>query len=124
MPLLAAIWIALLHLLAVTPAPRLVGAALVPVWSAHRGANAIPSHHGRASDEALRAPGPLPGLGVLRSAEPRPYAPPPYALPAALGQRPAGVVAGPRARSWQPSHAPSARGGILPYFPTAPPLQG
>ena len=121
MPLLAALWLALLHLLSATPAPRIAGAAAALV----RGTETTLSRRGPASgDEALRVPRPLPALGAVRPDAPLPHA------SAADGAVPvcwSGATIAPaveQAPAWHPSHAPSARGGLLGYFPTAPPLQG
>lgn len=124
MPLLAVLWLALLHLLAAAPAPRLAG-AVAAAWGTSQDAHATPSLRERPAphDEAIRAPRPLPALGALRSAAPRPPAPPPHGLAPALGRHDTVATGADSRTARQPSHAPAAR-GVLPYFPTAPPRQG
>ena len=148
MPLLAALWLALVHALTLTPSmrPEAVTAwslvAVAPDSSARRAATAddagraIGSSGTRAepnvrtgaphsSDEALRLAQPARSVSVARSTTPAVAGPPAAALvlaphlpDAALG------AAAVRARTLARSHAVSALGDVLPYFATAPPLRG
>jgi hypothetical protein len=113
MPVLAALWVALLHLLA-APAPRTAGVA-APARRVEWSVETAP---------ALRAPRPLPALGAVRSDAPRQTGPAPHGLAPAPWPRAAIRAVAARRAARQPSHASSARGGLLPYFPTAPPPEG
>jgi len=80
----------------------------------------------RSGDEGLRAPAPQPLQVVGRASDRRPDALRPLhglAAPARAWLR---VLPGTgwRGAARDVSHAAAARGGHLPYFPTAPPLQG
>ena len=115
MPLLAALWLALVALLA---APTALGESVA--------LRAAPAHR----EEALRAPRLVAAPGLVRveaprASAPRSHAPPaPGLAPAAAGPSASVATVAASRAARQPSHAPAARGGHLPYFPTAPPLQG
>ena len=116
MPLFVLLWLALLG---VVPAPATAVRAVAPV----------PVRAERHPEpEAIRAPATVRLAAARPAGQLTPVAPerhaPPFALAAAAGRR---DVAGAAARSTlarQLSHGVVARGGLLPYYPTAPPLQG
>ena len=131
MPLLAALWLALLGALAAAPTARSLGpaAAAVAAWSAtpadRPAAADEAARAGRPAREALRAARPVTAATAARAGSASGNGPVPVALasaPRLSGE--AAFAADVRARSRAASHAVAARGGVLPYFPTAPPLQG
>ncbi|MDF1504764.1 hypothetical protein [Roseisolibacter sp. H3M3-2] len=114
MELLLALWIALVQALTPAHAPS---ASVRLEAAADRGATAF-----------LRAERVAGTTAVTRVAEPTPVDGN-SASPALDGRRSAPIGASAAARValrrlGGPSHAPAAAGGVRPYFPTAPPLQG
>ena len=135
-PLLVALWIAVLHALAAL-APGAELPRVASVWPSLSGdgatarlasATAAPTAEQwvpRSGDEGLRAPAPQP-LRVVgrRTSDQRPDALRPFhALDTSAAWRRVLPDTGWRRAVTDASHAPAARGGHLPYFPTAPPLQ-
>lgn len=124
MTLLATLWLAVLHLLAAPAAgsergmPSSVSSGVT--WSA----DSALLHAPPARDEALRPPRPLPALRVARPAAPRAHAPPSQDASVAPVLRATVATVARQKVSSRPSHAHAARGGVLPYYPTAPPGQG
>lgn len=123
MPLLAALWLALLPLLA-APLPARGAVERASIRADLASPAAARRDDARRDDDVLRAPRPLPALGALRASAPRPPVPPAHgAAPTPWPRATVATVA-----EWwaarQPSHAPAARGGVLPYYPTAPPIRG
>lgn len=149
MPFLAALWLAILTALSTTPsvgsAATGVDRAAAPV--ARIAAGPLETARARAGDvadrigsgpgagvrrgvpapldEALRVARPVVDLAASRGARAAVHGPP-AAMCAAAARLSAGAAFArdARARALDTSHAVSARGDVLPYFPTAPPLQG
>ena len=129
MPLVVALWLALVHALAITTSIH--PSAVVAAWSGPtvgQGVTAEPRVRAGAAlapDEALRQALPVRSVSVARSTTPLLSGPPAAALATSprLPDAPL-FAAAVRARALGLSHAVSARGDVLPYFPTAPPLQG
>jgi hypothetical protein len=65
-----------------------------------------------------------PFAGVLAPRGDAPVRAPVYGVPVAWMSMEAAFAASVRVRTLDDSHAVSARGALLPYFPTAPPLRG
>ena len=152
-PLLTALWFAVLHALALAAPSPLGGtgdrlsrgiavrvsdtrgdaagaatgeAAEEAALARSAAAPAMEQWAPRSGDEGLRAPAPQPLRAVGRMSDRGPDALRPLhglAVPARAYVR---VLpgAGRRGAARDVSHAAAARGGHLPYFPTAPPLQG
>lgn len=148
MPLLVALWLALVHALTLTPPVRPTAAAVGSIAAvvgetnagrtttaddARRAAGStgtraesrVGMEAAQSADETLRLAQPVRSLSVPRSTVPAAAGPPAAALgtmprlpDAALG------AAAVRARTLARSHETSARGDVLPYFATAPPLRG
>jgi hypothetical protein len=142
--LLSALWLAVVHALAsLAPPAHLRGtgdgtsrvasvrllvtkAASAPDRARPAMAPATGPRTPRPGDEELRPPAPQRSLGVDRTSN---RGVPPQRSPAGLAAFPSAdfpvlpASESPRA-AHHVSHAVAARGGHLPYFPTAPPLQG
>jgi hypothetical protein len=139
--LLNALWLAVLHALAVAaPLPlrgtgerlsHAIGAGVSDTRGGAAGSArsatvpAVGHWNPRSGDEGLRAPAPQPLQVVGRTSERRADALRPLhglVVPARAWLR---VLPGTgwRGATRDVSHAAAARGGHLPYFPTAPPLQ-
>jgi hypothetical protein len=132
MPLVVALWLALLQALSLAAPARPAGvegaspSARVEqagptgrrVAIPHPGtpAEALPAGARVAADVLVRSGGPPPvgGAGPLAAL-------PVFARP---GLAAAAVARRALRRHGGASHAIAARGGVLPYFPTAPPIQG
>jgi hypothetical protein len=131
MPLVAVLWLALLHALslAAPPRPARAGTASTPVRveqaarPEHRAAMPRPE----APVEALPAGTSVTPTVLARASSPAPVgggAPSP-ALPSVAGRGLAALAARQALRRYGAApHVVTARGGLLPYFPTAPPIQG
>lgn len=133
MPLILALCLALLRALVAPPAGPVIGPTVaapvqVAAWGDQGAADRIPrlTHDGaRPAHEDVRAAAPVTEL-VTGRGEARGWSIP---VPAVGGAAPrltseATYAAEVRARALGESHVVAARGGVLPYFPTAPPLQG
>jgi hypothetical protein len=119
-PLLIALWLAVLHALVATPAARTPAADA----RAHAGASLHRSGSEPLNQTVHAAHSPA-GVVATRGEAPSGHAPP----AAPIGTAPrlddaAARAAAVRGRALDASHAVTARGAVLPFFPTAPPLQG
>ena len=117
MPLLVLLWLALLGVVPAPPAAASAGAGRVAC-----------AEQRHPEPEALRAPPAARLVAARPTGQLTPVAPerqlPPFALVASAGRRDHEGAAARRALARQLAHVVVARGGLLPYFPTAPPLQG
>ena len=115
---LAVLWLALLQALAPAALPQR------PSIVARERPAAIVALRAEAPGEAVRAERTVARVVVARVVEPAPQAPPrpPLVAPAGPARECRAARAPPRGCAR--SHAVAARGGVRPYFPTAPPLQG
>jgi len=116
--LLAALWLALLHALAPAAVPQR------PSLVARDRPAAIVALRAEAPGESVRAERTVARVVVARVVEPAPHAPPRPPIVAPAGPARECRAARPPPRGCARSHAVAARGGVRPYFPTAPPLQG
>lgn len=119
-PLLVLLWLALLGVVPAAPAAaRAAGAASA---RAERSAERHPEPEALRAPPAARIVAARP-TGQLVPVTPQRHAPP-FALAAAAGRRDHGGGTARCTIARQRSHVAAAQGGLLPYFPTAPPLQG
>jgi hypothetical protein len=116
--LLAALWLALLHALAPAALPQR------PSIVARERPAVIVALRAETPGETVRAERTVARVVVARVVEPAPHAPPRPPIVAPTGPAPECRAARPPPRGCARSHAVAARGGVRPYFPTAPPLQG
>ncbi|AHG92316.1 hypothetical protein J421_4781 (plasmid) [Gemmatirosa kalamazoonensis] len=120
MTLLAALWLALLHALA--PAP-IAGPAWGAVAPRSAAAVVVMAQETQAPSEALRAERVAARVMVARVAQPAPPAPSRSCLAASEPDLAHRAARAPPAGCGR-SYAVAASGGVRPYYPTAPPLQG
>jgi hypothetical protein len=132
MPLLAVLWLALLHALTLAPTPRPTGGvmagAVARVALAAEGARSLAVRRAEPPEHALRAAERVAATALSREVG----GPPPIGggPDATLLRAAAAELATADAtrrvlrRHGTAEHAIAARGGLLAYFPTAPPLQG
>lgn len=134
MLLFSALWLAVVHALAplaalrgpVDGASRLVGVAATPRASSVEHSRPQRLQALLLGDEQLRPPAPQRLRTVDRTSD---RSGPPLRSPLGLAAvAPANIALSrasltPPARH-QESHAAASRGGLLPYYPTAPPLRG
>ena len=116
---LAALWLALLQALAPAAIPQRPSIAV-----RDRPAAVVAVQAPRVPGETVRAERTVARVAAARVVEPAPHAPPrpPLVAPAGSARECRAARAPPRGCAR--SHAVAARGGVRPYFPTAPPLQG
>ena len=117
---LVGLWLSILASLAGSPAsPRAVAAQSGrAAESSVRRTEGVQVHH------ALRVPRVVTGVASATLGSPLPHPTPSAALgaPPRSADEPGEPLG--RARALHASHAVAARGAVLPYFATAPPLQG
>jgi hypothetical protein len=120
---LAVLWLAAAHALA---SHALASYALASLTAPSPFGGVAGRRTPRSSDDALRAPAPQRLPVVRRTSDQSAPTLRSSAGPAGLASVALPVLSATVARcaAHRLSHAAAARGGHLPYFPTAPPLQG